>query len=177
MAVAAWLLTSQRSSAKDDSLHWVAALLLVAGVAGALSFSALFAGLVAGVFWRFVGHPARDAIAGGVQFVQHPLLVVVLLVAGARVEATGATLVLAAAYAMARTAGKFLSHIARRALVEDRSRHDLERDLLPGVFGIALALNARTMFDAAAVPLLASVAVGTIGAELIALAVASRASR
>ena len=86
LAGAAWLLLTRTSSETEERVFAVAALLLVGGAAAALSSSALFGGLVAGGFWRYAGRHPRTTISRDVLFVQHPLLVLVLLMAGARAE-------------------------------------------------------------------------------------------
>jgi hypothetical protein len=175
LSVAAWLLLTRAPSNAGEPVLSVAALLLVGGAAGALSVSALFGGLAAGVFWRFVGGAARDNITRGVLFIQHPLLVLVLIVAGARVEVTTAALILGGVYTAARILGKLASRIAFRRFVDDRLPTRAEREWLsPGIFGVAFALNALSTFGPQASLLLATVVVGTIGSELVALTAAVR---
>ena len=93
----------------------LSALLLVGGAADALSLSALLGGLVAGVFWRLAGRQVRETINRHVLFVQHPLIVLVLLVAGARANLTAEAAGLGVAYALLRAAGKFAARAVGRA--------------------------------------------------------------
>ena len=122
----AWLLLTRASSETDERVFAISALLLVGGVADALSLSALFGGLVAGVFWRYAGGSPRETIRRDVLFVQHPLLVLVLLVAGARAELSPAALALGAGYVALRVAGKLAGGAAgaacRRRQGASRSR-------------------------------------------------------
>ena len=97
LAAAAWLLLARASSETEERVFAVSALLLVGGVADALSLSALVGGLAAGVFWRLAGRQPREAVRRDVLFVQHPLLVLVLLLAGARAEWSPAAWALAPA--------------------------------------------------------------------------------
>ena len=107
---------TRASSETEERVFAVSALLLVGGVADALSLSALFGGLVAGVFWRYAGRRPRDTISRDVLFVQHPLLVLVLLVAGARAELSLASLALGAGYLVLRVVGKLAGGaVGRRA--------------------------------------------------------------
>jgi hypothetical protein len=153
----------------------VSALLLVGGVAGALSVSALFGGLVAGVFWRYAGRHPRETISRDVLFVQHPLLVLVLLVAGARADLSPASLALGAGYVVLRVVGQLASGTVARRVAGVNAPRDLGLYLLPpGVFGVAFALNAVSVVGADATMLLATVVAGTIGSELVALVLPPR---
>ena len=170
LAAAAWLLLTRASSETEERVFAVSALLLVGGVAAALALSALFGGLVAGVFWRYAGRHPRDTISRDVLFVQHPLLVLVLLVAGARAELSPASLALGAGYVVLRVVGQLGGGTIATRVAGVNAPRDLGLHLLPpGVFGAALALNAVTIVGADASMLLAAVVAGTIGSELVAL--------
>lgn len=170
LAAAAWLLLTRASSETEERTFAVSALLLVGGVAAALAMSALFGGLVAGVFWGFAGRHPRDTIRRDVLFVQHPLLVLVLLVAGARAEHSPATLALGAGYVLLRVVGQLGGGTIAARVAGVKAPRDVGLHLLPpGVFGVALALNAVTIVGADASMLLAAVVAGTIGSSLVAL--------
>jgi hypothetical protein len=170
LAAAAWLLLTQASSEMEERVLAVSALLLVGGAANALSVSALFAGLAAGVFWRYGGKHPRDTISRDVLFVQHPLLVLVLLVAGARADLSAASLRLGAVYLVLRVVGRLIGGMAARRAAGVNVPRELELSLLPpGVFGVAFALNAASIVGTDASILLAAVVAGTIGSEFVAL--------
>jgi hypothetical protein len=170
LAAAAWLLLTRAPSATEERVLTVSALLMVGGVADALAVSALFGGLVAGVCWRSTGPRPRDTISRDVLFVQHPLLVLVLLVAGARADLSPASLALGAGYLLLRLVGKLAGGIVARRAAGVNAPRDLGLYLLPpGVFGVAFALNAVIVVGADASLLLAAVVAGTIGSELVAL--------
>lgn len=176
LAAAAWLLLTQASSETEERVFTVSALLLVGGVADALSLSALFGGLVAGMFWRLAGRQPRESIRRDVLFVQHPLLVLVLLLAGARAELSPAAWMLGAGYLVLRVIAQLASRTLVRRVADAQAPADLGLHLLPpGVFGVAFALNAVTVIGADAAVAHAAVVVGTIAAEL--LAVVSRTQR
>ena len=178
LASAGWLLLTRASSETEERVFAVSVLLLVGGVADALSLSALFGGLVAGVFWWYAGGHPRDTISRDVLFVQHPLLVLVLLVAGARASLSGASLALGAAYLVLRAVGLLVgSTVAKRASGMEAPRDLGLRLLPPGVFGVAFALNAVTVVGADAALLLPAVVAGTIGSDFLALLVAGRRAR
>ena len=171
LAMAGWLLLMRATSETDERVFAISALLLVGGVAHALGLSALFGGLVAGVFWRYTGGRPRETVRRDVLFVQHPLLVVVLLVAGARAEFAPASLALGVAYVVLRMLGKLAGGAAARRVLGPKAPRDLGLHLLPpGVFGVAFALNAAAVVsDAHATALITAVVAGTIAAELVAV--------
>jgi hypothetical protein len=170
LAAAAWLLLTRVSSETEERVFAVSALLLVGGVAAALSLSALFGGLVAGLFWRYAGRHPRETIRRDVLFVQHPLLVLVLLVAGARADLSAWTLALGVGYIVLRVAGQLAAGTVARRVAGVHALRDLGLHLLPpGVFGVGFALNGVSVIGADMSMLLAAVVVGTIGSEVVAV--------
>jgi hypothetical protein len=170
LAAAAWLLLTRTPSETGERVFAVSALLLVSGVAAALSLSALFGGLVAGLLWRYAGRHPRETIRRDVLFVQHPLLVLVLLVAGARADLSSSTLALGVGYVALRAAGQLAAGSVSSRVAGVIGLRDLGLHLLPpGVFGVGFALNAVSIVGADASMLLAVVVVGTIGSELVAI--------
>ena len=170
LAAAGWLLLTRASSETEERVFAIAVLLLIGGVADALSLSALLGGLVAGVFWRYAGRQPRESVSRDVLFVQHPLVLLVLLVAGARADPSAASLGLAGAYVLLRVVGKLAGGTVARRAAGTRVPRDLGFHLLsPGVFGVAFALNAARAAGSDASVLLTTVVVGTIGSELAAL--------
>lgn len=169
LAGAAWLLLTRVSSVTEERVIALSALLLVGGVGQALALSSLFSGLIAGVFWRYAGGRSRDSIGRDVLFVQHPLLVIVLLVAGARADLSPPLLALGLAYLVLRIAGQLAGGVvAGRIARVDVPRDLVPRLLLPGVFGVAFALNLDGAGGAGAPALLAGGVAGTIASELVA---------
>jgi hypothetical protein len=169
LALAAWLLLTRAATETEERVLTVSALLLVGGVADALSTSALFGGVVAGVFWRFAGRRPPETIGRDVLFAQHPLLVVVLLTAGATATFSPGALALGAAYVALRVVGRLAGGWAIRRLRLLKAPRDLSRRLLPpGVFGVAFALNVATGLGGEPSILLPAVVIGTIGSEIVA---------
>ena len=85
VAFAGWLLVGQTDSEREQQVFVVGSLLLVGGAAAYLSLSALFAGLFAGILWGSAGNLARARIVKELDYFQHPLVVLLLLVAGASI--------------------------------------------------------------------------------------------
>jgi hypothetical protein len=147
----------------------IAALLLVGGIADYLSLSAMVGGLLAGLFWGYVGGVARDCIEREVRYLRHPLVVLMLLAAGAKTTFSGWILILATAYLLLRVAGKLLGGSLMRRLPGAALPHNVATALLPpGVFGIAFALDATSMTDSSAAAVVAATVLGSIGSQLVA---------
>jgi len=170
LAAATWLLLTKTASETEERVFAIAALLLVGGVADALSLSALLGGLVAGLFWRVAGRRPRETIRRDVLFVQHPLLVMVLLVAGARAELTLISLTLGAGYLLLRVVGTLVGGLLAVRVLGEKAPRDLWlHRLRPGAFGVAYALNVVAVVGTEPFSvLLTAVVVGTIGSELVA---------
>lgn len=169
LAAATWLLLTRASSETEERVLTVSALLLVGGVADALALSALFSGVIAGIFWRYVGRQPPETIGRDVLFAQHPLVVLVLLTAGASAKLSLAALAVGAAYLAMRVVGRLGGGMLSRRLTRLKVPRDLGLRLLPpGVFGVAFALNTTMVVGSEASVLLAAVVIGTIGSELVA---------
>ena len=168
LATAGWLLLTSASSDTEQRVFTVAMLLLVGGAAEYLSLSALLTGVVAGVFWQRIGGEARESISRDAAFLQHPLLVMLLIVAGARAEPTVGTLGVALGYIFLRAAGKAGGNLIARYGAGASIARDLGPQLLsPGVVGVAFALNALDAVGPAASTVFTAVVLGTIGSDLL----------
>jgi hypothetical protein len=86
VAAAAWLILRRSDSDIEQRIVTLAAVVLLAGTADALSGSPLFCGFVAGMFWRYARGPAGDLIMRDLTHVRPPVVALVLVIAGARVE-------------------------------------------------------------------------------------------
>jgi hypothetical protein len=106
VAFAGWLLIGQTESEREQQVFVIGALLVIGGAAAYLSLSALFAGLFAGILWSAAGDLARARIVKELDYLQHPLVVLLLLVAGASIttyiEAAVLTLVVLVLHLAAR---------------------------------------------------------------------------
>ncbi len=167
IAAAGWLLLNDTSSETEQRIFAVAALLLVGGVADYLSLSALLSGVIAGAFWQVAGGAAREAIGRDIGYVQHPLVVILLLAAGAQVAFSADVVAMAVAYVLFRTAGKLLGGwLATR--ISGLALPGIGLHLTsPGIFGVAFAMNAVRAFGTEMSALVAIVVIGTVGSQLV----------
>ena len=164
-----WILLARAASDTEQRVFAFAAMLLIGGVADYLSISALLCGLVAGMIWQVADGQARESLRRDVLYTQHSLLVLVLVVAGARTEFSLAASGAAAVYVLLRMAAKLLGGvIATRAIDAGAPRTAALQLLSPGVFGVALALNIVRAAGPDASGLLTIVVLGTIGSEITA---------
>jgi uncharacterized membrane protein SirB2 len=173
MALAAWLLVTQASSDSEQRVFTLGSLLLLGGAAEYLSLSALLAGFVAGAFWNLAGGPARDHIRRDVYHVQHPLVVLLLVIAGARVGFTPILFGLVVVYLVLRITGKVAGGwLVRRIIPSDLPFPVGLRLMSPGIVGIAFALNVLQAGGSERAALVLAVAVaGSLGSELLSLLV------
>jgi hypothetical protein len=106
VAFAGWLLVGQADSDREQQVFVIGSLLLIGGGAAYTSLSTVFAGVLAGIVWSSGGDLARARIVQHLDYFQHPLIVVMLLVAGASMtfslEALAVLVVIAALHAVGR---------------------------------------------------------------------------
>ena len=176
IAFAGWVLVARSNGINEQRVFALGTLLLLGGTVEYLSLSALLAGLVAGAFWNAAGGPGGDRISRDVRYVQHPLVVLLLLVAGARVGFRTELALLVPVYVIFRIAGKLGGGWIGSRLAGGDLPPRLGMYLLsPGVIAIAFALNVLQAVgpDRAAVVLAIAVA-GSIASDLISLLVHPR---
>jgi hypothetical protein len=176
LALAGWLLVTQAATDSEQRVFVLGTLLLLGGAVAYLSLSALFAGLIAGVFWNAAGGPARDRIGRDLRHVQHPLVVLLLLTAGAHVRVWPALAVLVPVYLLFRIAGKVAGGwIAGRIAGDDRPIRVGLYLVSPGMIAVALALDVLQAggTDRGGL-LLSAVVAGSLGSELISILVHPR---
>jgi hypothetical protein len=171
VGVSGWLLFD-RAEGAERGVFVIGTLALLGGGAAYAGTSPLIAGMVAGVIWaRTPGHTDRIA-ATDLRKAEHPLVVLLLIVAGAGLEPTVAGVWLLVPFVLFRTTGKLLGGWMASRVAPGVAPADLGAYLLPpGVLGIGFVLNLQQVAPTAASPLVFAVAVGAIISELIAVIV------
>jgi hypothetical protein len=167
-----WLLFERAESGAERAVFVFGALALAGGAAAYLGVSPLAVGLVAGLTWTVAPGRADRLVHEDLQKVQHPVVVLLLVTAGAMAVPSLAALWLLPPYLLFRLSGKVAGAWLSARLV-DVSAADLAAYLMsPGVLAVALALNFRQMLPATTGDtLMSTVAIGTAAFELFALAV------
>jgi hypothetical protein len=171
IAAAGWLLFEQAHDVPEQGVFVVGAVGLLGGTAAYLSLSPLLAGMVAGMFWRVAPGRAAQILNDTLRKIQHPLIVLLLLVSGASLEWSRLAIWLLAPFVLFRITGQLVGARVAMRLAAPLAAADLGVYLLPpGVIGIAFALNVQQV----ATPLtgsalLTAVTVGSLACELLAL--------
>jgi hypothetical protein len=171
VAVTGWLLF-ERSEGAELDVFVLGSLALLGGAAAYLEISPLLAGLAAGWLWARAPGQTEKVVAAHLGKVQHPLVVLLLITAGASLRVSTAGIWLFAPYVVFRTAGKLIGGWMASRLTVEVTPSDLGAYLIPpGVIGIAFALNILQVSQQAALPIVFAVSVGALVSELLAVVV------
>jgi len=167
-----WLVFERAESGAERAVFVLGALTLAGGAAAYVGTSPLGVGLVAGLTWTILPGAADRIVQADLQKVQHPVVVLLLVTAGALTVPSTAALWLLTPYLLFRMSGK-VAGAWLSARIVDVSAADLAAYLMsPGVLAVAFALNFRQMLPAPdGDTLMSTVAIGTAAFELFALAV------
>jgi hypothetical protein len=167
-----WLVFERAESGPERVLFVLSTLALAGGAAAYLHVSPLAVGLVAGLVWTVAPGRADRVVENDLRRVQHPLVVLLLVTAGASATFSAAAMWLLPPYLLFRLAGKVAGAWVSAPHVDVQSS-DLAAFLMPpGVLAVAFALNFSQILPAGSAQiLLATVAAGTAAFELFALAV------
>jgi hypothetical protein len=168
IAAAGLLLLSRSAEGPERRIFVIALLLLLGGASDYLSLSALTGGLIAGVLWEAADGSTRNAIWRDLLYVQRPLIVLILVVSGARLEMTPLVLAVGLICLALRLLGSVAGSAAAQRLFPASPPADTLSTLSPGIVGLAFALNAVRAAGPDAATVLSIVVVGAVGSELLA---------
>ena len=170
-AASGWLLFELSAGAERDA-YVLGTLALLGGAAAYLDMSPLIAGMAAGWLWAHAPGQTERVVAHHLRKVQHPLVVILLVTAGASLELSLAGIWLFAPYVVFRTVGKLAGGWMASRLAPGIAPSDLGAYLIPpGVIGIAFALNMMQVAPGGATPVVFAVCAGAVLSELLAVIV------
>ncbi len=167
IGAAGWLLFERAESAAERGALLLGALGLLGGAPVYVSASPLVAGFTAGLFWTLAPGRSNAIVSDDLRKIQHPLVVLLLVAAGAICAPSLAAAWLVGPYVLFRITGKLVGGWAAAKLsgiTGTIAPFDLGVYLIPpGVIGIAFALAFSQMLP----PGLASLVVTTVAAGSI----------
>jgi hypothetical protein len=170
-----WLLFDRAESGAERVVFVIGTLALLGGAASHLKVSSLPVGLIAGLIWAVAPGRIDRIVIDDLRKVQHPLLVLLLVTAGALTIPSTAVVWLLTPYLLFRVVGKVIGAWTTARFV-DAPAADLAAYLMPpGVLAVAFALNFRQILPSpAGDTVLSAVSIGTAAFELFALYVLPR---
>lgn len=162
-----WLLF-ERADPAERGLFVAGTVLCLAGVGAYLGTSPLLSGCVAALLWVAMPGPADRITARDLQWMQHPLVALLLVIAGATVEWNAVVLWLTACTVILRIAAKLLASLAVTRVSVLPPGLLATVLLQPGVLGIALALNAGQLLGPDYLWVVSTVTVSVALSEMLA---------
>lgn len=169
VAVAGLLLFEHSDGDSERGLLVLGAVSLLGGASSYLMTSSLAAGLVAGLVWTLFPGRADDVVHREAQKLQHPLVALLLVTAGAFFVPQAAVLWLVVPYVLFRLVGKIFGAMAAAAVLPGIRAVDLAGYLVPpGVIGVGFSLTFMLALPSEAGRLVVSVAAaGTLISEVL----------
>jgi hypothetical protein len=171
VGTAGWLLFERAHSRAERNVFIAGTVALIGGTSSFLGLSPLLAGLMAGLLWVWLPGHADRVVRSDLQRVQHPLIVVLLLVAGASCEFSREAVWLAGPLVLFRITGKlaggWLATRSQRLVTASELGLQL---IAPGLLGIAVALHLLQAVHAPGMTaVLTAVVVATLVSEALAI--------
>lgn len=157
------------ASETERGLFVTGIVLLLAGTATYLGTSPLASGCAAAIVWSRLPGTADRITAEDLRTLQHPLVVLILIFAGAVVEITVAAVWVAAITVVLRLAAKLLVSVIVSRLASASPSLLASVLLQPGVLGVALAMNAWLLLGDDYRWLVSAVVLTTVASEVLAL--------
>jgi len=158
-----------RARDTERGLFVTAAVLMLAGIGAYLGTSPLVSGCTAALVWSRVPGPADRITAYDLRALQHPLVALILIFAGATAEGTLVALWAAALLIVLRLATKLLVSVVVSRLVGVSPALLASILLQPGVLGVAMALNAWLVLGDDYRWVVSAVAIATVATEALSL--------
>ncbi|HUF23782.1 MAG TPA: hypothetical protein VMN81_06615 [Vicinamibacterales bacterium] len=169
VALAGLLLFEHSEGESERGLLVLGAVALLGGASAYLMTSSLAAGLVAGVVWTRVPGRADEIVAREAQKLQHPLVALILVTAGAFFVPHAAVLWLLVPYVLFRLVGKIIGAVGAAAVLPGIRPFELAGYLVPpGVIGVGFSLTFMFALPSEAGRIVVSVAAaGTLLSEVL----------
>jgi hypothetical protein len=171
MGGAGSLLFERAHSRAERNVFIAGTVALIGGTSAFLGLSPLLAGLMAGLTWVWLPGHADRVVREDLQRVQHPLIVVLLLVAGASCQFSLAVVWITGPLVLFRLSGKLVGGWLATRVQGSVTAAELGTHLIaPGLLGIAVALHLLQVIRTPGMTaVLTSVVFATLASEALAL--------
>jgi hypothetical protein len=167
IGLAGWLLF-ERAQEAERGVFVTGAVLLLAGIGAYLGTSPLLSGCIASLVWVRVPGAADRITARDLRTLQHPLVALLLIIAGGLVEWNAIVLWVTGYTVVLRFAAKLLASLAAARLARVSPALLAIVLLQPGIMGIALGLNAGLMLGVGYSWIVSAVTTSAMAAEVLA---------
>ncbi|MEX2272732.1 MAG: hypothetical protein WD690_14760 [Vicinamibacterales bacterium] len=169
VAIAGLLLFEHSDGESERGLLVLGAVALLGGASAYLMTSPLAAGLVAGLIWTLVPGRADEVLTREAHKLQHPLIALLLIAAGAFFVPHATVWWLLVPYVLFRLVGKILGAVAAAAMLPGIRTFELAGYLVPpGVIGVGFSLTFMFALPSDAGRIVVSVAAaGALLSELL----------
>jgi hypothetical protein len=167
VGIAGWLLFERARGEAERGVFVGGAIALVGGIGAYTGMSPLLSGAAAALVWVWSPGGADRIIETDLGKLHHPLVALLLIVAGASIQWQDALLWVAAPLVLVRLIGKLLASMAAARLAAVSSGLLATVLLPPGVVGVAIALNVQQILGSEDTLLLSAVTVAAAVSELL----------
>lgn len=164
---AGWMLFERARGEAERGAFVAGIVALLGGVGAYTGTSPMLAGTIAALVWAWSPGRADRIIAADFRQLQHPLVALLLVVAGASVQWEARLLWIAAPLVLLRHIGKVLASIASAKMIGVPPGLAAMVLLPPGVLGVAVALNVQQALSTRDLLLVSGVTVATAVSELV----------
>lgn len=166
IGLAGWLLFERATGEAERAVLVAGAIALLGGVGAYAGTSPLLSGAIAALVWAWTPGHADRLIREDLRKLQHPLVALLLIIAGAAIEWSDFLLWVAAPLVLLRLAGKLLASALVMRIGGVPAGLVATVLLPPGVLGVAVALNVQQVSGSATL-LLSAVVVAAAVSELL----------
>ena len=166
------LLFARANGEAERGVYVAGVVVLLGGLGAYTGVSPLLTGTLAALIWARGSTSADRIIAADLRALQHPLVALLLIVAGASIQWTAALLWITGPLVLLRLMGKLVGGAAAARLARVPAGQLAGVLVTPGVLGVALALNVQQVLNAPDALLISAVTVAVGVSELLSLAVA-----
>lgn len=167
------LLFGRAVGAPERLVFVTGVVVLLGGSAAYASASPLATGFVAGLLWTLGPSSTVSLVESDLRKLQHPLVAVLLVIAGASIQFSLPLVWIAAPLVLCRLTGKLLGSLITARLLALPAGLLATILVAPGVLGIALALNMQQVLGTGDTIIVSTVTVLVVSSELLAVALRS----